>query len=317
LRRPPRYVLVLIPIALGLTATAASTAFAHRSTVRDTVYNYADLAVTVQPGPPQVTVGMLSSFEVSVVNNGPVASTSTTVTDKLPGGVGFVSASPSQGGCAQASGTVVCSLGALPVGSQALVTVVVAAPSAPGPLLDRAHAHASQFDPDTSNNTGVATADVVGSSRDFIGSFVQPSGDRLSTGAGTGRRNPQSTSAAFPATPIGVPAWISETSTTNTATACGAGYVCFGQVVNVAGFSGITAARPVRISMRFDSSEIPASESISTAILFRNRAIVPNCFSTSGGTAAPDPCIVSRTVLTGGDWKIAVRASRTGKFRLE
>lgn len=281
------------------------------------MYNYADLAVTIQPGPPQVTVGMLSSFEVSVVNYGPVASTSTTLTDKLPGGVGFVAASTSQGACAQASGTVVCSLGSLPVGSQALITVVVGAPSTPGPRLDRAHAHASQFDPDSSNNSGFATANAVGTSRDFVGSYVQPSGGRLSTGTGTSRRNPQSTTATFPVTPIGAPAWISETSTTNTATACGAGYVCFGQVVNVAGFSGITAARPVRISMRFDSSEIPASESISTAILFRNRAIVPNCFSTSGGSAAPDLCVVSRTVLTGGDWKIKVRASQPGKFRLE
>lgn len=307
-------ILALLPVVAGLIVVTASSASIH-FTIRDRVYARADLQVTTQPGPGALTAGREASFATTVTDLGTADATSVTLEDRLPAGTAFVAASPSQGACAQASGVVACSLGTIAVNGDATVTVVVQTDTTPTTLLNRAHAHGSPADPDLTNNTSNASAQTLAPSQDFAGAFVPPTGGTVSTGSSTSRGNPQSTTATAPPTAIGLPVTVSETATTNTAAACGLGYTCWGQVVGVLGWTGLTSLRPMRISLRLNAHEIPTGESIGTAVLFRNRSIVPACFSTSGG-AAPDPCVASRTVLPNGGWKIRVRTSRPGKFRL-
>ena len=76
-----------------------------------TVNPAADLAVTKTDSPDPVAVGQQLTYTVGVSNAGPSSATGITVTDTLPAGVTFNSATPSQGSCSQSAGTVTCSLG--------------------------------------------------------------------------------------------------------------------------------------------------------------------------------------------------------------
>ena len=61
----------------------------------------ADLAVTKTGLPDPVLVGSNLTYTVTVTNNGPNNASNVMVTDTLPANVTFVSATPSQGTCAQ------------------------------------------------------------------------------------------------------------------------------------------------------------------------------------------------------------------------
>src|SRR5262249_49292537 len=84
------------------------------------------------------------------------AATGVTVTDTLPAGLGYVSASPSQGTCAQAAGTITCDLGGLAPGASATVTVV-ASTAAAGSFTSNLSVSATQPDPNPANNSATAT----------------------------------------------------------------------------------------------------------------------------------------------------------------
>ncbi len=84
-----------------------------------------DLELTKSALPEYVALGDTLNYTLDIRNNGPDDATGAVVTDKLPPGVRFVSAAPSQGTCAQAGGVVTCQLGDMAVGSTAQITIVV------------------------------------------------------------------------------------------------------------------------------------------------------------------------------------------------
>ena len=89
----------------------------------------ADLSLTKTMAPdPSLAGGEVTSV-LSVSNDGPNAATGVVVTDQLPAGVTYVSATTPQGSCAQAGGIVTCQLGTVPDGATVDVEVVVAVPS--------------------------------------------------------------------------------------------------------------------------------------------------------------------------------------------
>src|SRR6185295_13343758 len=90
----------------------------------------ANLSLTKTDSPDPVAAGQQLTYTLTAQNAGPSTATSVQVTDTLPGGVTFVSATPSQGTCGQASGTVTCSLGSLASGANATVDVKVTPQSA-------------------------------------------------------------------------------------------------------------------------------------------------------------------------------------------
>ena len=71
----------------------------------------ADLSVTDSASPASGGVGAGFTYTLTVANNGPVTAHNVVVTDQLPSGVSFVSATPSAGSggsCSQSAGTVTC-----------------------------------------------------------------------------------------------------------------------------------------------------------------------------------------------------------------
>jgi uncharacterized protein (TIGR03437 family) len=111
----------------------------------------ADLAIakTVSRNPVQVANNF--NFVLTATNNGPSSATGVVVTDQLPAGVNFVSATSSQGSCANNSGTVTCSVGNLAARATATITLTVSAVSA-GTITNTASVKANEPDSVSANN---------------------------------------------------------------------------------------------------------------------------------------------------------------------
>jgi uncharacterized repeat protein (TIGR01451 family) len=118
----------------------------------------ADLSITNRGPSYQAWEGDKLPYTIRVANAGPSPATGLTVTDPLPQGVTFFSASSSQGTCTQASGTVICTVGSLPVGGSATVIVTVALQIGVsgvngGNVNNAPSVRANEADPNLANNT--------------------------------------------------------------------------------------------------------------------------------------------------------------------
>ena len=122
-----------------------------------TVNASADLALLMAASPDPVTISSNLTFLVTVTNQGPSSATGVNVTDTLPAGVAFVSATPAQGSCSRNGSTVICALGA--IASRGNVTIaIVVTPAAAGMVTNRATATAASSDPNSGNNSTLASA---------------------------------------------------------------------------------------------------------------------------------------------------------------
>ncbi|PYV19505.1 MAG: hypothetical protein DMG07_01780 [Acidobacteria bacterium] len=123
----------------------------------------ADVAVTGSAQPEPVAVGATLTYTITVINKGPAAASSITLTDRLPGALAFVSATSPQGTCANVRGTVECSLGSLGLNRQAVVTLRVTVNGRPadGVVTSTVAVTAREIDPDVSNNTTSARTTVL------------------------------------------------------------------------------------------------------------------------------------------------------------
>ena len=155
-----------LTLATGLSTPVNSHSFTIKAQSGSTMHSVpatlnvvsptsADLSLTKTASPNPGQVGVNLSYRITATNNGPGAATNVVVTDTLPPGVTFVSATTTQGGC-NGSGPVNCNLGGLAVGSSAIVTIVVT-PSSSGQIVNTATVSASESDFDTSNNTASTT----------------------------------------------------------------------------------------------------------------------------------------------------------------
>ncbi len=121
--------------------------------------NNADMSITKTSSPNPVAVNNNLSYLITVTNGGPAPATGITVTDTLPAGVTFVSATPTQGTCNSAGGTVTCDLGSLTLGALARVTVVIT-PRSTGTISNTATVSSNEADPNMANNTVTASTTV-------------------------------------------------------------------------------------------------------------------------------------------------------------
>ena len=117
----------------------------------------ADLAVTMSADQTSVAVGGLVTYTITVTNTGPSLSGGFTLTDAIPAGAAFVSASAS-GGAVGLSGGKVVGRAILLAGGSVTYAVVLRATVA-GTLTTTATVSAAESDPDASNNS--ATLDVT------------------------------------------------------------------------------------------------------------------------------------------------------------
>ncbi len=117
----------------------------------------ADLSLAKTTGNPNVDVGQTTSFTLNLLNSGPDAATNVAVTDLLPPGLTFVSATASQGSYNSANG--VWSVGTVPANTTAIlqVTTMVVGTTA---ITNTAQVTASdQRDPDSTPNNNNAGED--------------------------------------------------------------------------------------------------------------------------------------------------------------
>jgi uncharacterized repeat protein (TIGR01451 family) len=120
-----------------------------------------DLAIDKSVDVSTVDAGGQLVYTLIVSNNGPSAATGVTVTDTLPAGVTFVSASPEQGTANETDGVVTVDLGDLASGADAQVTITVTVDAATlGTLLNEAVVAGNEDEQTTSNNTDTASAEV-------------------------------------------------------------------------------------------------------------------------------------------------------------
>ena len=125
----------------------------NNSRVEETqVEESADLSITKSDSADPVEAGDSVTYTLGVHNGGPNDATGVTVTDALPAGVTYESATSSQGSCSETGGTVTCQLGALANGADATVDIMVATSSA-GTITNTASVEGDQGDPTSGNNS--------------------------------------------------------------------------------------------------------------------------------------------------------------------
>ncbi len=136
----------------------------NTSTVVTAVTASADLAIT-KTGPATVVAGSNVSYSLVVVNNGPSDAANLSVTDTLPVGVTFVSATGAGWTCTNVGNvSVTCTRPALAAGATApTITVVVTAPAQAGTLVNSSSVASTTSDPNPANNASSTSTAVTAS----------------------------------------------------------------------------------------------------------------------------------------------------------
>jgi 6-phosphogluconolactonase len=122
----------------------------------------ADLALTKTASTATVHPGGQVTFALAVRNDGPRDATGVTVQDPIPSGLFIQSAQPSQGTCTLTADELVCRLGTVLSGGQALVSVTATvAGNASGTLVNEGSVYGDQEDPVPGNNTARSAVTVT------------------------------------------------------------------------------------------------------------------------------------------------------------
>jgi uncharacterized repeat protein (TIGR01451 family) len=173
-----------------LLAIVALTALAFAGVGTAASPGSTDLAIAKTDSPDPVSVGSTLTYTIQVQNLGPNAATGVTVTDQLPKGVDFVSATATSGQCVRKGKKVTCELGGLSAptinyGGPPTVTVSVI-PRQVGTIGNTASVNGDQKDPVAANNKATATTRVVAvaTCRGVPATIVGTAGDDAITGTG-------------------------------------------------------------------------------------------------------------------------------------
>ena len=147
----------------------------------------ADLTVEQSDSPDPVTEDTELTYTISIRNLGPETAANSEFTDELSSQVSFVSATSTQGNCAQNGKTVRCALEDLPVDATnpaATVTVKVI-PKKPGTIsnIARVAVGPSDSDPEGANNDSTESTAVIAAGGGGTGVTC---GGREATIVGTG-----------------------------------------------------------------------------------------------------------------------------------
>ena len=129
-----------------------------------TVWGTNDLGLFVSAAPNPVGVLSNLTYTLQVLNPGPGSATGVILTNLLPAGVSFVSASASQGACSTNGLQVICNLGTLTNGVTATATIVAMPAIAGAVLTNVAMVVRNEIDANLTNNvvTNTVTSGPAG-----------------------------------------------------------------------------------------------------------------------------------------------------------
>lgn len=145
---------------LDIHAVETQTAFsADLATANITIDGNNDLSLTMTSPTSQVMAGTRLNYTLTLANAGPADATSVVVTDTLPAGATFDSASPQ---CHALDRTVTCSIASLEAGNNITLTIsTVIDTGIRGMLTNTAQATSIETDEDLSNNEASSSVEVV------------------------------------------------------------------------------------------------------------------------------------------------------------
>jgi uncharacterized repeat protein (TIGR01451 family) len=135
----------------------------------------ADLGVSNAVDRGAANPGENLTYTITVANAGPAVAVGAHLTDQLPDGAEFVSATPSQGSCSPSSRDVICELGDLASAATTTVTVVVRVTRS-GTAVNVAYVTSQMLDENSGNNQAQATTEVAGSNGGGLPGPVSPLG---------------------------------------------------------------------------------------------------------------------------------------------
>ena len=202
--------------AVEVTNTAGEvTSAAAMLTVNAVQVATADLSLAYDPPRDAAFVGEELSYGLTIKNNGPDKAIGVTVTADVPESVTFVSATPDQGTCAEAGGTLTCSLGDVNANGSADITVIVTTGSV-GQVAQSASVFSTEADPAGSDNLVTATTEVVAQEATATPTVVATT-TATTTATATPTATPTATSTPS-ATPTETPTPTPTTVASSTAT---------------------------------------------------------------------------------------------------
>ena len=277
--------LVVLAASFG-PVQAGSTLFGAGTALTADVEVGADLEVSKEDTPDPVLVGETLTYTVVVTNHGP-STTTVELTDTLPAGVDFVSATTTAGSCGEIGGTVTCSLGILGMGDSATSTIEVI-PTATGTITNSVSVKGDVADPDDDNNTAVQLTTMGGAdlevSKEDTPDLVLV-GETLTYIVVVTNHGPSTTTVELTDT---LPAGVSFVSATTTAGSCGE---IGGTVTCSLGILGV------------GDSATSTIEVIPTAT-----GTITNSVSVTGDVADPDPdnnTAIQHTTVGGADLEVS------------
>jgi len=118
----------------------------------------ADLAVSQSGSPAPVGTSSNLTYSLIVTNAGPDSASGVVLTDILPAGVSFVSASS---GCVPNAGVVQCAIGGLSANSSVTITLTVTVTLCGGSVTNQASVAGDQSDPNQADNTSSAVNPIL------------------------------------------------------------------------------------------------------------------------------------------------------------
>jgi uncharacterized repeat protein (TIGR01451 family) len=271
----------------------------------DTVVAAADLSIT-KAAVGSFTVGSNASYTLTVTNSGPQSAAGTiTVSDTLPAGLSYVSATGTGWTCANSSGTVTCTR-AGPVTSGTTLpaitlTVAVGAAAAPSVTNTATVASNTTFDPDATDNSSSATTGVtvptdLTIAKSHAGNFTQgQSGTYSITVTNSGGVASSGTVTVTDTLPAGL----------TPGAATGTGWTCntAGQTVTC------TRANALNGGASYPAISVPVTVAPNSALSLTNTASVSGGGdSNAGNNTASDPTTVN------GIPDLTIAKTHTGNF---
>lgn len=124
-----------------------------------------DLVLTASDAPDPVVAGSNLTYTITVTNlltatDGGRSASGVRISNSLPAGLTYVSASASQGTCSHSAGVVICDLGTLTNLTRATASIVVK-PTVAGPIDNTIAVHANGPDADFTDNMVTVTTTVL------------------------------------------------------------------------------------------------------------------------------------------------------------